>query len=182
MTVEEIFNKIATHMTEGIMIHDYMQQGYDFLNFYGYSRCQEYHYIEEVKDYKKLSHYYSTHYHRLLQIGEIAKPDFLSSSWYKYTSIAFDTNTRRQAVQTLMRKWVEWEQETKKLYSEMYIELYKLNEIAAANEIKYYICAVDKELKNAEKKLVELETIDYNIETIMDWQKAIHKKYKKKLK
>ena len=51
----------------------------------------------------------------------------------------------------------------------MYKELCDLSEIAAANKIKWYICAVDDELKHAEKKLIKLETIDYNINTIIGW-------------
>jgi len=39
MTVEEIFNKIASHMLEGLKYHDEMAKLYDFLGLYGYSIC-----------------------------------------------------------------------------------------------------------------------------------------------
>lgn len=51
----------------------------------------------------------------------------------------------------------------------MYKELCNLGEVAAANKVKCYICDVDEELKHAEKKLIKLETIDYNIGTIISW-------------
>lgn len=182
MTVEEIFNKLASHMVEGMMFHDQLQQGYDFLGLCGFAKCHEYHHIEETKGYECLLHYYSTHYHKLLNIETISKPAIIPETWYKYTTMAVDANTKRQAVQMMMKKWVEWEQETKKLYQEMYSELCNLNEIATASKIKYYICAVDDELKHAEKKLIKLETIDYNINSIVSWQQPIYKKFKKKLK
>lgn len=182
MTVDEIFSRIAMHMVEGMMIHDQIQQGYDFLGLYGFAKCHEYHHIEETKGYECLIHYYSTHYHKLLIIENVPKPSIIPDTWYKYTTMAVDGNTKRQATQLLMKKWVEWEQETKKLYQEMYTELCSLNEIDAANKIKCYICNVSDELKHAEKKLIKLETIDYNINTIVSWQQPMYKKFKKKLR
>jgi len=64
----------------------------------------------------------------------------------------------------------------------MYSELCNLGEIAAACEIKCYICAVDEELKHAEKKLLKLETIDYNINSIVSWQQPMYKKFKKQMR
>lgn len=52
----------------------------------------------------------------------------------------------------------------------MYSELTKIDEIADACEIKCYILDVNEELKHAEKKIIKLETIDYNIGTIVEWQ------------
>lgn len=169
-------------MEEGIAFHKTLAQAYDFLGLYGFAKCHEYHHIDETKGYECLLHYYSTHYHKLLIVENIPKPNIIPDTWYKYTTMAVDVNTKRQATQTMMKKWVEWEQETKKLYQEMYKELCDINEIAAANKIKYYICAVDEELKQAEKKLLKLETIDYNIGTIINWQQPMYKKFKKKLK
>jgi len=93
-----------------------MQQAYDFLGLYGFAKCHEYHYIEETKGYECLLHYYSTRYHRLIQIEDKPKPEIIPQTWYKYSTTAVDTNTKRQSTQTMMKKWVEWEQETKKLY------------------------------------------------------------------
>lgn len=64
----------------------------------------------------------------------------------------------------------------------MYSELCGLKEIDAANKIKCYICDVSDELKHAEKKLIKLETIDYNINTIIGWQQSMYKKFKKKMR
>lgn len=179
MTVDEIFTKLASHMIEGIMLHDTLSNGYDFLGLYGFSKCHCYHHLEETKGYMCLMHYYSTHYHKLINIDKLPQPEIVPQTWYKYSTMDVDSNTKRQAVQSFVRKWVEWETATKKLYQEMYKELLDINEVATAEEIKCYICAVSDELKHAEKKLVKLETIEYNIGTIINWQQPMYKKYKK---
>ena len=181
MTVEEIFNQLASHMIEGMMIHDALSKGYDFLGLCGFAKAHEYHHIAETKGYQCLLHYYSTHYHKLLESKNIPEPDIIPSSWYKYTTMDVDTNTKRQAVKTMMEKWVQWERDTKALYEKMYTELWALGEIAAANKINCYICDVTDELKHAEKKWIKLTTLEYNINSIISWQKPMYKKYKEKL-
>jgi len=47
-------------------------------------------------------------------------------------------------------------------------ELYTLGEVAAALNLDKYIVDVDKELRHAERKLLALETIGYDIIAIMD--------------
>jgi len=66
MTVEEIFNKIATHMYEGVKYHEEMAKAYDFLGFWGLYMCHIHHSLEEKNGYNCLSHYYATHYFKLL--------------------------------------------------------------------------------------------------------------------
>lgn len=182
MTTEEIFSKLAQHMENGVMFHKTLAQAYDFLGLCGFAKCHIYHWMEEEHGYECLLHYYSKHYHKLLDITPAAKPDIIPSTWYKYTTMAIDISTKRQATKDLMNKWLAWEQETKKLYCEMYKELCDLGEVADAMKIKYYICAVDDELIHIEKKLIKLETIDYNIGTIISWQKPMYNKYKKKMR
>lgn len=181
MTVDEIFSKLATHMVEGIMIHDELANAYDFLGLRGFAKCQDYHHIEETNNYRCLVHYYSTHYHKLIELGEIPKPQIIPNTWIKYTTMAVDTNTKRNAVKDMMNKWVEWERDTKKLYQEMRQELCALGEVAAALTIDCFICDVDKELVHAEKKFIKLETLGYDINTIISWQEPIYNKYKKKI-
>lgn len=178
MTVEEIFNKLVSHMVEGIMIHDEMANAYDFLGLYGFAKLHDHHHVEETCNYRRLAHYFSTHYHKLLKVDTQVRQTIIPDTWYKYTTMAVDANTKRTAVKDLMTKWVGWEQDTKKLYQDMYVELHNLGEIAAAEEIKCYILCVSDELKYAEKKMIKLATIDYNINTIIGWQEALYKKFK----
>lgn len=181
MTVEEIFNKIASHMLEGLKYHDEMAKLYDFLGLYGYSICQSYHFIKETESYRHLSHYYSSHYLKFLVIENVASPKLIPEAWHKYSTIAVDTGTKRNTVKELISKWIEWEKSTKKLYQEMKRALEEIDEIAATLYIDKLIAEVDKELQKAQKELIKLETLGYDIYFIIDEQNKFYHKYKKKL-
>lgn len=178
MTIEEIFNQLASHMVEGIMYHDDMAKAYDFLALRGFARCHDYHHICETKNYRKLSHYYSTHYHKLIQLNKLDQPQIVPESWYKYTTLDVDISTKRNAVKELMAKWVKWETETKNLYQAMRQELCSIGEVAAALYVDCFICDVDEELVWAQKKQIKLETLGYDIGAIIQCSEALHKKYK----
>lgn len=182
MTIEEIFNNIAGHMVEGIMYHDDFAKAYDFLGLRGYSMCHNYHHIEETKSYCHLSHYYASHYYKLPQLKNLDQPKIIPETWYKYTTMAVDTNTKRNSIKDFMTKWVEWERSTKKLYQDMRHELTEIGELAAAQYIDTLILDVSKELRHAERKLIMLETINYDIVSIAEEQDELYKKYKNKIR
>ena len=180
MTTEEIFNILATHMWEGVCYHNQLAQIYDFLGLYGYAHCHRHHSHEEYEGFHKFIHYYSTHYHKLLTLTPTAK-ELIPQTWFKYSTKDVDTATRKGAIKECAQKWVEWETSTKKLYQDMRKELYEIGEIAAALYIDEYILDVTHELKHAEKVLLKLESIGYDMPTIIDWQKPLQNKYTKKL-
>ena len=170
MTVEEIFARICNHMCEGVQFHNEMDQAFQFLGLWGYAKKQREHYYEESKAYKKLQHYYMSHYFRLLPAGEEDKKELIPASWYKYSASAVDIGTKRSAIKELYGKWIEWEKDTKKLYEEMYLELTNLREIAAAIQVEKLIKDVDDELHKAQKELLNLEAIEFDLTLIIDWQ------------
>lgn len=181
MTVEEIFNKISSHMLEGVMFHADMVKAYDFLGLWGWARCHESHYLEEMRDYCYWSHYFISHYFKLIKNTNDNIPKLIPEGWYKYTTMEVDINTKRNAVKELMEKWISWEKETKQLYEEMRSELAALNEIDAAMQLDCYICNVSKELSHAQKKLIKLETLGYDISAVIHMSEEMYKKYTKKL-
>ena len=182
MTVDEIFRELSSHMIKGVMIHDQLADYYDFLNLHGYKRCHEYHAKCEMCGYRHLHRYYINHYNRLVEEENIPNPDTIPASWYRYTRQEVDANTKRNAVKNGIEKWVAWEKETKELYQRMYHELEELGEIAAAKMLCCYIKSVDKELKWAERKHINLETADYSIGYILGEQDHLHDWYKEKMR
>lgn len=86
MTVEEIFNTIGSHMIEGLMYHDEFARAFEFLGLWGYSKCHEYHYFEESKNYRDLSHYYATRFFKIIQFNDIPKLELIPNTWFKYNS------------------------------------------------------------------------------------------------
>ena len=181
MTIEEIFNNISTHMIEGVLIHDAMAAAYDFLGLYGFARFHDHQVCEEICGASHLAHYYSTHYHKLIQKQIIAPSDIIPENWFKYTTMAVDIATKRTAIKDLTNKWIEWEKSTKSLYQSMRQELIELKEVASALELDKYILDVSNELEYAEKQLIKLTSINYDLIEIESWQAPMSKKYKKKL-
>lgn len=182
MNIEEIFTKLASHMWKGINIHKAMMEAYDFLALKGYSKCQEYHYLEEINDYSNLLHFYMHNYQKLIKVDQPDELNIIPQSWYKYTREDVDANTRRSSVKDLMTKWIDWEHSTKLLYQEAYRELDALNDIAAASFIQDYIINVTQELNLAQQKKLELDAINYDVVEIIDEQSSYYHKYCKKIK
>lgn len=181
MTIEEIFSKIASHMIKGIMYHNEFAKAYNFLGLWGMAKCHIHHQFEEEFNYVHLSHYYATHQFKLIHVEELPKLTVIPDTWYKYTTQDVDTNTKKNAVKDLMLQWINWEKETKQFYSDMRHELMNLGEVAAALHIEKYLQDVDKELSHAQKKLIKLETVNYDWTYIIDQQKLLEIKYDKKL-
>lgn len=178
MAIEEIFDKIFTHMNNGIAFHNEVSKAYSFLGLFGYAHCHTYHAMEEFKEYIRLSYFCNDYYHKMNRAEVIIPPDIVPDSWYKYTMREVDNGTRKNAIRELSEKWVAWEKETKKLYQAAHKELEELGEIAAVIEIDKYIEDVSKELAYAEKELLQLETVGYDMSFIMKRQKKLYKKYK----
>ena len=182
MTLEEIFAKISTHMAKGLLIHSQMASLYGFLNLRGYQRCQEYHYYEETKNYRCLQNFFLMYCNKLIQEEVVEQPNIIPSNWYKYPKMEVDINNKRSAVKKLIKKWVEWEKETKVLLELNYKQLYELGEINCALKIGSLIEDVSKELADAQEQQINLESIGYDIVYMTDWQTDLYKQYCKKIK
>ena len=182
MTVEEVFKKLSSHMVKGVMIHDQLADYYDFLNLHGYKRCHEYHAKCEMHMYRKLHRYFINHYNKLIEEEIIDNPDVIPSSWYRYNRKEVDVNTKKSAVKSGIERWVSWEEETKSLYESIYTELLSIGDISASKFLCCLIEMVDKELKHANRKHIDLNTVDYNINYILGEQSKLHDHYKDKMK
>ena len=182
MTVDEIFGKISAHMIKGMMVHEQMADYYDFLNLRGYKRCHEYHYFKESAAFRKLSRYYINHFNKLVPEMPVDDPKVIPSSWRQYKRQDVDANTKKNAVKDGIDMWVSWEKSTKEMYEEMYKQLIDQDEIAAADHIGHLIADVDRELKNAERKHLDLKSSDYSMSVIISEQDFIHDKCKKRMK
>lgn len=180
MTVEEVYTTLLNHMIVGVTMHNDIARVFDFLKLEGFARLHDYQQYEEKQNEMLLNHYYTAHYHKILQLN-ISSQTIIPNTWYQYTSQDVDINTKKKAIKDLVTKWVLWESETKKLYQKMQHELYNIDEEAAALEINKYILDVTEELSFAEAQLILLDTINYDLIEITSWQKSMNKKYKKKL-
>lgn len=166
MTVNEIFENLASHMLKGAMFHEELSNYFGFLNLCCYQKRHEKHFYCELKNYRHICKYYLCHYDKLLKY-EHDSEDIIPLNWYRYERQDVDTSTKRNAVKTAIEKWVEWETETKAFYQQMYKELITLNEIATAEKLSCYIHDVSKELKEAKHHHLMLKSVDYDINFII---------------
>ena len=181
MTVEEIFIKVCSHMAEGVAYHEQLVQAFEFLGLWGFAKCQVYHQFEEAQGQNRFRHYYAAHYFKLLRLENFTLPEIIPSTWYKYSTQAVDTNTKKNSVKDLLHKWVEWERSTKALYQEMRRELDAIGEYDAARKLNHHIHDVSTELHDIEKLIIKLEGINYDMITIEEMSDDLKKQYTKKL-
>ena len=179
--MENIFAKLRARMLEGMVFHDEMAKYYSFLNLRGYMKCHEYHYAEETKGYRELSRYYMEHHHKLIPVLPMQRPDVIPSNWYGATQDKVDIGTKQSGIKSGIEKWVKWERDTKAIYQDAYLSLIEMGEPAAAEHVLGLIRDVDEELAHAERKHVTLESIGYDLITIVSKQDELYEKYKCKL-
>ena len=180
MTIEEIFSKLSAHSIRGMMIHEGMANYYDFLGLHGFKRCHEYHYLTETLLNRKIQRFYINKYNKLIPESEIDSSSVIPSAWLRYTRQNVDTSTKRNAVESGVNAWVDWERETCELYSNMCIELEDMGEIAAAELVRDLIMDNNREIKKAERMQLKLKATDYDMTYIVEVQHDLHEKYKHK--
>lgn len=182
MTVSEVFEKIDAHMKEGMIFHDKMADYYDFLGLMGFKRLHEYRFFEESAAMRGVNRYYINHFNRLIEESKMEPKSVIPASWYGPERREVGTSAKRSAIRSGMEAWMAWEKETKVLYERCYCCLCKLEEIAAACKVKELISDVDMELKEACRLNLKLQSIDYDMPTILLMQDEMHEHYREKEK
>lgn len=177
----EVFNEISKRMVQGLMFHEQMADYFDFLNLHGFKRWHENRYIEESCNMRGIHRYAINHCNKLVYDGEIKGTQYIPTSWYNYTRTDVDASTRKQAVKEAFEKWYSWEKETKELYEKLFKKLTDSNKIADANKVNEIIKAVDMELKQVLRKMLEYKAVDYDMAYILYQQPELHEKYEKEM-
>lgn len=181
MTIEEVFTKMASHILDGVMIHEQLVHYHNFLHLPGYAAFHTERCLEESAGYMRLYKYYINHYGKLIPNVRVVQTDVIPKTWYSHSKKDIDSSTFRSSVKSGLEMWVKWEKETQKLYQELYAELIKLGEIASAKFISEYICDVTNELSEAERYYLNKKIRDYDINDIMDEQEKFRDSHCKKL-
>lgn len=182
MTASDIFSEIASHMIEGIMVHEQLMNSYLFIGLPGYATCHEYHYLSESIGYSMFCEYIADHFDMLITGGIPLNPGLIPNSWMNTKRVSVTQQIRHEALEAAFNEWLKWEENTVNLYSDMYKELIKLNLIPASELVKKYILDAEEELAYARNELISKEAMDYDIVSILEEQEDCKKKYKKKIK
>lgn len=178
----ELFNEISQRMIKGIMYHEQWADIFDFLNFRGFKRQQEYQFLKENAELRGVHRYAINHCNKLINDKVIESVKEIPESWYNYTKLDVDNNIRKQYARDIFTKWQSWEMETKRFYEDKFRVLTQNGKIASANKVNELIKSVDKELKNLNRQMLEYQSVDWNLEYLMWRQDCLHEEYDKKEK
>jgi len=183
MTVEQVFQKIASHMIEGVMTHDELTNYYDFLGLSGMKTLHKYHAICEYIGYQKLCKHFISCHNKLIQTDKVnSQISVIPENWYNYTRVEVDGATKKSAIKSGLNMWWNWEMKTKQLYEDMYKELCDLEEYTDAEMVLSLLHDVANELKCANREYLSKKAVDYDLGYILGEQDAMHEHYKCKLK
>ncbi|GEM_PF-4583321 len=167
MTVADIFAKINAHMIEGVMFHSQMAEYFAFLNLGEYEKLHKLHACHEFTTHGGWVSDYVCDYNKLLPEYSIDKISVIPDSWRNHVKQDVDTATKQRAVKDGFEKWRDWEKQTKELYEKSYSELITIGEISAANSVCNLIYEVAGELRTAERKLIDLAAVNYDMGAII---------------
>lgn len=184
MPIEEICKLIAQKLLQGCMNHQQFANYYDFLGLEGYKLCHEYHFFEEMFNYRDFITYYIKHQNKLIPeftTQSLNSFSIIPSNWYEYKREDTDINTRRNAVKSGLEKYIRWQDDVKAFLQDMYSQCIQQGFSSLSIELQKYICAVNEELKVAKKKYLEIKATDYDMPTVINEQEKLIKKYGKKL-
>lgn len=173
MTYTEVFQKISSTFIQGIMFHSQLMEIFYYLGLNTYGDFHKKQYKDESKNYLKLIKYYSTHYGLILPNTPIETQ--------KLTPISKLEGMERNELTSANEKiliydcfdyWFNWEWGVKNTLQNMYNELIKINEAAAAIFISDFIKDVDEELAEVKRQRFVLKQIDFDLTYIADQQKS----------
>lgn len=165
MTAEEVFSKVASHIIEGVMVHDDLAQYYDFLAIPQYREMHEHHAKEEFCNYHKICRHYMSTHNRLLPNIRASQRDIIPEGWMRYSRDDVDVATKKQGVKNGLTLWWGWEEETKDFLKEMMAELTDIEDRCVVRSL---LDDVIKEAKCAHEKCLRLKAVDYNLGQFLD--------------
>lgn len=181
-TADEIFETIVSHLTKGVMFHDKMIDLYGFLGLYGFKKMHEYQYYSESMNRRKAKCYVLEHMNLLI----MDEPDeeglnFIPQSWYTYTRHDITPEARKQYLYPSFQGYKQWEEETKELLSYCANELMYMGQMSDFNEIMSMVDDVEDELRKLEEVMLKMQSVDWDMQYVMDMQEEICTEYEQKL-
>jgi hypothetical protein len=130
-----------------------------------------------MMNYRQVCKYYINHYDKIIPKYTFSDDNVIPEAWYNHVRQDVDVSTLKSAVKEGLEKWEKWEESTKKLYEQLYIEAMNIGEVAAATLIQSFVTDVDCELKKVKRYILEKKASGYDINLIMEEQRTKHKKY-----
>ena len=183
MSVVENFSRMASHMVNGMMVHEQLMNAYLFLGLKGYAECHKYHYLEETRSYISLCEYSVEHFDQIvtatIEPGGI--PEIIPNTWKQTNKYNIIVNVKVQAVEAALEEWISWEEKTKVFYESIFDETIK-EDVAASEFVKSYILDVEEELVYAKNELLVKRAMGFDMPSILEEQEKYERSFKKKIR
>lgn len=181
-SVDDVFAEINARQIAALMMHDQMADYFDFLGLNGYKRLHLYQYFTESKERRDVAHYYINHHGKLIQDRFEGNVQMIPESWRSANRMSVGRSTKQKAVEDGFSVYLGWEQATKDVYQKYATALREQGYVADAIFVDRLVEDVDNELERLERIITDLITSGYDPVYILESQKELHDKYKKKMR
>lgn len=167
MTTKEIFEKIAEHQIEGMMLHDSMMNYYMFLGLHDWAKLHKKRFYKESKAYVELNYFFVKHENMLLNKEHARGQKIIPDTWYRHVRQDVSPSEKRQAVKDGVEKWLAWENETHKMLMDYHRQLMTGDCLACAKKVEEMVLDVSKEIDMIKKIQLNMMAVDYAMSAIM---------------
>lgn len=181
-SVDDVFAEINARQIAALMMHDQMADYFDFLGLSGYKRLHLYQYFTESKERRDVAHYYINHHGKLIPDRFEGNVQMIPESWRSANRMSVGKSTKQKAVEDGFSVYLGWEQATKDVYQKYATALREQGYVADAIFVDRLVEDVDNELERLERIITDLITSGYDPVYIVESQKELHDKYKKKMR
>ena len=181
-SVDDVFAEINARLIAALMMHDQMADYFDFLGLSGYKRLHLYQYFAESKERRDVAHYYINHHGKLIPDRFEGNVQMIPESWRSANRMSVGKSTKQKAVEDGFSVYLGWEQATKDVYQKYATALREQGYVADAIFVDRLVEDVDNELERLERIITDLITSGYDPVYILESQKELHDKYKKKMR
>ncbi|SCI94668.1 Uncharacterised protein [uncultured Clostridium sp.] len=181
-SVDDVFAEINARQIAALMMHDQMADYFDFLGLSGYKRLHLYQYFAESKERRDVAHYYINHHGKLIPDRFEGNVQMIPESWRSANRMSVGKSTKQKAVEDGFSVYLGWEQATKDVYQKYATALREQGYVADAIFVDRLVEDVDNELERLERIITDLITSGYDPVYILESQKELHDKYKKKMR
>lgn len=168
MTPIDVFQKLSNRMVGAMMIHTQLTELFNFIDLKVDAKRQKKQFHEESDGLLKLEKYCAQHHHMLVTSDDPPQVDILDLGLLKEPNTQLSPDDKIYLIQYAMKKWIEWEKESKTIYEDAYRSLVDMSEIASAQFVLNYVEDVDVELSDAEILYGVRDAIDWDLPTIYD--------------
>nr|DAF03547.1 MAG TPA: hypothetical protein [Caudoviricetes sp.] len=181
MPADDILAGLKARSLEGVMFHGRMREYFLYLGLRGYAAMHSFHETEERLGAEKLTDYFMAQNGSLIPEKSVAAPDVIPAQWYRMRRQDTDAQWRHRAVRDGMTAWRDWEKSTAVSLKDMIFRLSSENEYGCCRLAEQKLSDVESEISGAEDMIFDLESIEYNLPTIIGRQPSLAECYHSKI-